>query len=154
MRSRSRVVALARAALVGPTAHHSKPISILIQLFRYAIAGGISAVIYSAVFLALTTFYFGDRLATMAVVPAFLTALGVSFVGHSRWSFAGHGAREKGVAQPVRFAVVQATGLLLNIAFTFVLTVLLHLPGWVALIPSLTVTPITTFLVHRFWVFR
>jgi putative flippase GtrA len=154
MSLKARATGLARAALIEPTAHHPKHVSVLIQLFRYAIAGGVSALVYSAVFLALTTFYLGDRLATLAVFPAFAVSLGVSFLGHSRWSFAGHGTREKGVAQPARFAAVQATGLLLNIAFTFLITVMLRGPSWAALIPSLTVTPITTFLVHRFWVFR
>ena len=145
---------IARAALIESTAHRSKRASFLVQLFRYGIAGGISAAVYATVFLLLAVYVFGDRYATVAVVPAFAVSLGVSFVGHSKWSFAGHGERTPGLAQPVRFASVQSVGLLMNLAFTYVATVVLHLDSWAALVPSLTLTPITTFLIHRFWVFR
>jgi len=123
------------------------------QLIRFGIAGGISTVIYSAVYLPLADHVFGRARATLAVPPAFVVAVTAGFFLHSMWSFKGHGTRDSSGRQHVKFLVVQGFGLALNALFTFVLTGLLHQPTWVPLIPVVLVTPIATFALNRQWVF-
>ena len=123
------------------------------QLIRYAVAGSGAAAVYSSVYLVIANLLSPGQ-AAIAVVPAFLTSLLVSFILHSRWSFSGHGHRDEKVMQPLRFTLVQTAGLLLNLVITYVVTQVLLAPNWVALIPSLMLTPLATFALQRYWVFR
>jgi putative flippase GtrA len=126
---------------------------VLGQLVRFGIAGGISTVIYTAVYLPLATYVLPPRWAVLAVPPAFLVAVTCGFFLHSYWSFRGHGERDASGRQHVKFVAVQGTGLALNALFTWVLTGPLHQPAWVPLIPIVVVTPVVTFLLNRQWVF-
>ena len=77
----------------------------------------------------------------------------VGFVLHSGWSFKGHGSRDPSGRQHIKFLLVQGFGMLLNMAFTWVLTGPLHQATWVPLIPVVLVTPFATFALNRQWVF-
>ena len=123
------------------------------QLVRFGVAGVISTVIYSAVYLPLASYVLPPRWAVLAVPPAFLVAVTAGYFLHSAWSFRGHGVREAGARQPAKFLAVQGFGLLLNALFTWIATGLLHQPAWVALIPVVTITPVATFALNRQWVF-
>ena len=122
------------------------------QLVRFGIVGGISSVIYSAVYLPLTAWVFAPRHA-VAVPFAFAVAVTCGFFMHSRWSFRGHGTREGGGAQHAKFVIVQGSGLALNALVTWIGTALLHLAPWVPLIPAVFLAAIVTFLLNRIWVF-
>ena len=89
----------------------------------------------------------------LAVVIAFLVAVSIGFVLHSRWSFRGHGAREDHRLK-VKFLLVQSSGFLLNEAFTWVLTGPMHGPTWWPLVPAIFITPLATFALNRKLVFR
>jgi len=123
------------------------------QLIRFGIAGGLSTVIYSAVYLPLTAWVLPRAWAVAAVPPAFLVAVVCGFFLHSAWSFRGHGERDDSGRQHLKFLVVQGFGLVLNALFTWVTTAVLHQPAWMALIPVVTVTPVATFALNRQWVF-
>lgn len=123
------------------------------QLGRYVFAGATAAAVYALVYLLVANLLPPGQ-AAFAVVPAFLISLFVSYQLHSRWSFAGHGSRDEKVAQPLRFFAVQAVGLAANFAITYAITAVLLAPNWVALVPSLTLTPLLTFALQRYWVFR
>ena len=124
------------------------------QLIRFGIAGGISSVIYSAVYLPLTSRVFEREHAVFAVPFAFAVAVTAGFFLHSAWSFKGHGTRDTSGRQHVKFVLVQGFGLVLNLAMTWIITgPLLHQPSWVALIPVFTLIPIATFALNRQWVF-
>jgi putative flippase GtrA len=120
------------------------------QLVRFAIVGFSLAALYSAIYWYLATYVMPPIL---AVVVAFLVAVSIGFVLHSRWSFRGHGKREDR-AMKIKFLAVQGSGFLLNEAFTWVLTGPLHGPTWWPLIPAIFVTPLATFLLNRQLVFR
>ncbi|MFV0624093.1 GtrA family protein [Sphingomonas sp. ac-8] len=122
------------------------------QLIRFGIAGGISTVVYSAIYLPLA-YVLPDGWAVAAVPPAFLVAVICGFFLHSGWSFRGHGTRDASGRQHLKFLVVQGFGLLLNAAFTWAITGLLGGPNWLPLIPVVVVTPIATFALNRQWVF-
>lgn len=125
---------------------------VLGQVVRFGIAGGLSTLIYSAVYLPLATWVF-PGLAVAAVPFAFAVAVTCGFFMHSHWSFKGHGTRDNSGRQHLKFLVVQGVGLLLNAIFTWVLADLMHYPDWVPLIPIVTITPIATFALNRQWVF-
>ena len=122
------------------------------QLVRFGIAGGISSVIYSLVYLPLTAWVFPARMAVAAVPFAFAVAVTAGFFLHSRWSFKGHAA-ETGPAQQAKFVGVQASGLLLNALITWLGTAVLHLQPWVPLVPAVFLAAIVTFVLNRLWVF-
>lgn len=121
------------------------------QLLRFAIVGLSLALLYSAIYWYLATFVMPP---VLAVVIAFLVAVSIGFVAHSRWSFRGHGAREDHRLK-IKFLLVQGSGFLLNEAFTWVLTgPLVHGPTWWPLVPAILVTPMATFALNRQLVFR
>lgn len=120
------------------------------QLVRFAIVGFSLAALYSAIYWYLATYVMPP---VLAVVVAFLVAVSIGFVLHSRWSFRGHGKREDR-AMKIKFLAVQGSGFLLNEAFTWILTGPLHGPTWWPLIPAIFVTPLATFLLNRQLVFR
>ncbi len=123
------------------------------QLVRFGIVGGLSSVIYSAVYLPLTSYALPRQLAWVAVFPAFAVAVAFGFFAHSRWSFKDHGSREQGAGQHLKFVAVQGSGMVLNVLFAWILSGLLHQPPWVALVPAITVTPVVTFFLNRQLVF-
>ncbi len=123
------------------------------QIIRFGIAGGLSTVVYSAVYLPLTYWVLPHRWAVLAVPPAFLVAVVAGFFLHSGWSFRGHEASADGGRLHLKFFIVQSFGFALNTLFTWVVTGLLHQQPWIALIPAVTITPIATFALNRQWVF-
>lgn len=123
------------------------------QLVRFGIAGGLSTVVYSAVYLPLAHFVFPGPRAVFAVPFAFAVAVTFGFFLHSYWSFKGHGTRDSSGRQHVKFVIVQGVGLVLNAFFTWALTSAYHGPVWLPLIPIVTITPIATFALNRQWVF-
>ena len=121
------------------------------QLVRFAIVGFSLAGVYSVIYWYLATYVMTPML---AVVIAFLVAVSIGFVLHSRWSFRGHGKREDNRLK-VKFLLVQGSGFVLNELFTWVLTgPLVNGPTWWPLVPAIFVTPLATFLLNRQWVFR
>ena len=121
------------------------------QLVRFAIVGFSLAGVYSVIYWYLATNVMAPML---AVVVAFLVAVSLGFVLHSRWSFRGHGQREDNRLK-VKFLLVQGSGFILNEIFTWVLTgPLVNGPTWWPLIPAIFITPLATFLLNRQWVFR
>jgi putative flippase GtrA len=121
------------------------------QLVRFGIVGLSLAALYSAIYWYLATYVMPP---VVAVLIAFLVAVSIGFVLHSRWSFRGHGKAEDH-AMKVKFLAVQGSGFLLNEAFTWVLTgPLVHGPTWWPLVPAIFVTPLATFALNRQLVFR
>lgn len=126
---------------------------VLGQLLRFGIAGGISTLIYSAVYLPLTTWVWPGPRAVYAVPFAFAVAVTAGFFLHSRWSFKGHGSREPGGFRQVKFVAVQASGVGLNALVTWVGTALLGYPAWAPLLPAVLIATIFTFILNRWLVF-
>jgi len=119
------------------------------QLVRFALVGFFLAGIYSLIYWYLATFVMPP---VLAVAVAFLVAVSIGFVLHSRWSFRGHGKREDR-RMKIKFLAVQSSGFLLNEGFTFVLTGPMHGPTWWPLVPAIFVTPLATYLLNRQLVF-
>src|SRR5438045_9148361 len=80
------------------------------QLVRFAVVGFSLAGLYSAIYWVLATYVMAP---VLAVVVAFLVAVSIGFVLHSRWTFRGHGAREDSRLK-IKFLAVQGSGCMLN----------------------------------------
>lgn len=123
------------------------------QLVRFGIAGGLSTLIYAAIYLPLTIWVFPRDHAVYAVPFAFAVAVTAGYFLHSRWSFKGHGTRGRSNWQQVQFVGVQATGMALNAIVTWMGTALLGLPAWVPLVPAVGLATVVTFVLNRWLVF-
>lgn len=123
------------------------------QIVRFGIAGGLSTLIYSAVYLPLTIWVFPREHAVYAVPFAFAVAVTAGYVLHSRWSFRDHGSGTRGRRQQAQFVGVQASGMALNAAITWIGTALLGLPAWAPLLPAVALATIFTFILNRWLVF-
>lgn len=123
------------------------------QLVRFVIAGAISTVIYSAVYLPLSLYVFDRRHAVYAVPFAFAVAVVAGFFLHSRWSFKGRGRRDPGRLQHMKFVLVQASGMALNAVITWIGTARLGYPAWAPLLPAIVLATILTFYLNRRLVF-
>jgi putative flippase GtrA len=121
------------------------------QVIRFGLVGLFLTGVYAAVYWPLATYVIHP---VAAVVVAFGVAVTVGYFLHSRWSFRGHEKDEGSAATLGRFLLVQSIGMLLNMAFTWVLTgPLFHGPTWWPLVPAVLVTPFATFALNRWWVF-
>ena len=123
---------------------------VLGQLVRFAIVGGLSTLVYAIVYWPLATYVIPPVLASVA---GFLVAVVFGDVFHSRWSFKGHEA-EGGVGTQSKFVAVQSVGMAMNAGFTWVCTGPLHQATWVPLLPVIFVTPLVTFALNRYLVFK
>jgi len=119
------------------------------SLIRFGVAGLLATLTHVSVFVLLVEAF---RLRpVVASAPAFLAAVGVSYVLNYRWTFTATGPHR--VTLP-RFLLVSGAGLLLNLLITWLVVDLL---GWwygLALLAVILVVPLTTYLLSRFWVFR
>jgi putative flippase GtrA len=120
------------------------------QLIRFVIVGGLSTVVYAAVYWPLATYVIAPVLASVA---GFLVAVVFGYVFHSRWSFKGHSA-EQGPGTQAKFFAVQSAGMVMNAGFTWALTGgLVQGQTWWPLVAVVLVTPLVTFALNRWLVF-
>lgn len=121
------------------------------QILRYAISGAGLTAFYSAI-------YWGTA-AILNVAPlvansiAFLFTFAVGYVVHSRWSFRGHGSRDKPVRGYARFLIVNLAGYALNSFWVWLIVVRLQGSVAVSLLPIAFVTPWLSFWFNRRWTF-
>jgi len=127
---------------------------VLGQLVRFGLVGGFVTLLYALVYSPLAKF--GLTSPQVANFCGYLTAMVTGYVLHSRWSFRGHGARDKPASTTGKFFVVSLVSYAMNAFFVFVLTdsAMLDGPWWWPLLPILFVTPAVTFVLNRQWVFR
>ena len=121
------------------------------QMVRFGLTGGLLTVLVAAGYWAVATFLGVEPMLSLTLNYLAFTALG--YVLHRRWSFKGHGARDRAGVRKVRFFVVNTFGFLLNQFFVWFLVKHLGGPAWWAVIPILLVTPLATFSLQRWWVF-
>jgi putative flippase GtrA len=127
--------------------------ALLGQLVRFGLVGGLSTLIYSAVYLPLTLYVFERHHAVYAVPFAFFVAVIAGYFLHSRWSFKGHSTRAPDPLQHVKFVAVQASGMALNAFITWIGTAQLGYPAWAPLLPAVLCATLFTFYLNRRLVF-
>ena len=125
--------------------------TIALQAARYAFAGLVITVLFSASYWAVTELLGVDPMVSLTIV--FLVFTAVSYVTHGAFSFAGHGERDRVHVRATRFLLVNVLGFLLNQFFVWLLVKKLGGPTWWPIVPFILVTPWVTFSLHRKWVF-
>jgi putative flippase GtrA len=123
--------------------------AVLSQLLRFLVSGAFVTALGVGVyaFVALVLRWHPQ----LGNLLAYVVAMATGYVMHSRWSFRGHGERNRGTA--VKFIVVSLISLGLNSLWVALITGPLGLsPAW-PILPMLFVTPAVTFVLNRQWVF-
>jgi putative flippase GtrA len=124
------------------------------QLIRYAITGGgVTAL------SAFTYWIAAKRDGPFRIAPlvanllAYLVAVVIGYVLHSRWSFRGHGRRDNVARTTFRFMVASLISLALNSFWVWLLTE--HIKGatWWPIPLMVIATPCLLFWINRSWVF-
>lgn len=119
------------------------------SFFRFGITGLLATFSHILVLVALVEFLAIP--AVFASLPAFGTALLVSYRLNYQWTFRSQG--EHRVAFP-RFILVALTGLLLNVIITFLIVNVGGFWYGYALIAVILSIPPLTYILSNFWVFE
>ncbi len=117
------------------------------KISRFAAVGIAATVTHGLVATALLAL---DMNVFLANMNAFVVAVGISFYGHYKWSFASSNPRARCF---VRFVVVAAVAFGANNIFLSLLLESGLMGELPALVSAVVVIPLTTFLLSRFWVF-
>ena len=121
------------------------------QLLRFGLTGGLVTALGLAIYALIAVWNRGSP--QFANLMAYLVAAAAGYVMHSKFSFRGHGRRDRLARRTGRFAVVSIISLTLNSMWVWLFTQRLGLgPEW-PMLPMLFVTPLATFFLNRSWVF-
>lgn len=121
------------------------------QILRYGISGGLLTVFYSAIYWTMAA-----RLSVPALIAntiAFLLTLAAGWLIHSRWSFRGHGRRERPRIAHARFLLINLAGYALNSFWVWLIVVRLDGSVPLSLLPIVLITPWLMFWLNRRWTF-
>lgn len=121
------------------------------QLVRFALTGGLLTLLVAGGYWVVAELFGVEPLLSMTL--NYLVFTGLGYLLHSRWSFKGHGSRDKSALRTARFFTVNTLGFLANQFFVWLLVKQLGGPTWWPVIPVLFVTPLLTFALNRRWVF-
>ena len=123
----------------------------LAQLLRYGVAGGAITLLGAVSYWLFVTPL--NMAPLLAVTLSFLICLASGFGVHSRFSFRGHGARDRPRQRMALFIGVNLIAFAMNWIWVFVLVEHFGQPEWVPMIPMVFVTPLASFIMHRRWTF-
>lgn len=127
------------------------------QYIKFGLIGVLATVVHIGLFITLIEWF--QMWEILANLIAYCTAVVVSFLGNSLWTFkAQRYAREKTVSvfrsQLIRFWITSLVGLLLNTIIIFVVIDIWQSPYYYAVALMVTLTPILIFVISKLWVFR
>jgi putative flippase GtrA len=131
--------------------HIEKHKEIFGQLVRFGLSGGLLTILVAGGYWVVATFLGVEPMLSLTLNFLVFTALG--YVLHSRFSFRGHGARDRAGVRTMRFFTVNTIGFVANQFFVWLLVKQLDGPTWWPVLPILFVTPLLTFALNRRWVF-
>ncbi|MFN3388836.1 MAG: GtrA family protein [Allosphingosinicella sp.] len=132
-------------ALIG---RHSALIG---QVLRFGLTGGLMTVLVAGAYWIVATVFPIHPM--LALTLSYLVFAPLGYFLHSRWSFRGHGARDRAGVRMARFLTANTSGFLLNQLFVWFFVKYLDGPVWWSVIPIVIVTPVVTFTLNRKWVF-
>jgi putative flippase GtrA len=129
--------------------------AVVVQMLRYAIAGGLITLAVAASYWAIAEYLHVDPMISLTIV--FLFFSGVSYLVHGAFTFKDHGVRElQKVGHHVRgtrFLAINILGFVVNQGFVWLLVKNLGGPTWWPTIPMVVFTPLLTFALHRRFVY-
>ena len=120
----------------------------LLQILKFGFVGLVATAIHTAMLLFLV-----EKLGmepVLASVPAFLTALIISFVMNHRWTFMANGSYKRFF---LRYAAVSVAGLILNIAIMYATVSMMHQSYIIGLGGVIILVPLFSFFLQRYWTF-
>lgn len=121
-----------------------------LQLSKFGAVGLSATATHVSIFFTLRFFAFGEQLSNFI---AFLFAFTISWAGHYFWTF--RNAKQSGRTQSlVRFLCVAGLGYGLNSFWVFLIITTYQQPDFYAVLCMLSLTPLNTFLLSKFWAFR
>jgi putative flippase GtrA len=120
------------------------------QLIRYIIAGLIVTWFAATVYSVLVLKHIGPYLAN---VGSTATGLVTGYFIHSRWSFKG-GRKDSETLQLGRFLIAAAIAFAINNFWIWLTVQQLGLPPLAPVPLMMAATPVLSFLLNRYWVFR
>ena len=125
--------------------------AVVVQMLRYAIAGGLITLAVAASYWAIAEYLGVDPMLSLAVV--FLFFSGVSYLVHGAFTFKGHGERDNHQVRGPRFLAINILGFVINQGFVWYLVKYLDGPTWWPTLPMVFFTPLLTFALHRRFVY-
>ncbi len=135
--------------LLPPIGQHRELIA---QFIRYGLTGGFVTLIGVGVYwYAARKSGFSPLVATLL---AYLVAVAIGYVLHSRFSFKGHGSRDDTLKTTSRFFAGSLLSYALNSLFVWIATGPMRGPPEWGIIPMVFITPVVLFIVNRLWVFK
>lgn len=120
------------------------------QLFRFGMVGIAAAIVH---FSCVTLFVELSLMKPLiANIFAYIIAFQVSYSGHRYWTFRGTVTQHR-VAFP-KLLLVSTLTFLANESLFYIFMSYFNLPYQIALLIVLTILPLGTFALSKFWVFR
>jgi putative flippase GtrA len=121
------------------------------QLLRFGI-GGLGVTLFAT--LVYAAFAVELRIhPLLANTFSYGAGLAAGYTVHSRWSFRAGGTGEEG-GMMLRFLMASACAFALNSFWVWLLTIELRLPPLAPVPAMMMVTPLASFALNRWWVFR
>ncbi len=121
------------------------------QLVRFGLTGGLLTLLVAGGYWIVADVFHVEPMLSLTL--NFLVFTGLGYFLHSRFSFRGHGSRDKSGVRTLRFFTVNSIGFLCNQGFVWLLVKQMGGPTWWPVLPILFVTPLLTFALNRRWVF-
>jgi putative flippase GtrA len=118
------------------------------RIVRFGIVGTLAAVLYAAVTTSIVELRIANPI--VATIVGHFCAAVVSYFGHLRFSFAVNPDHQIFLW---RFLVVAAAAFAMNIGVSWLFTMTLGLPYFVAVVTVAVLVPITNYVCNRYWVF-
>jgi putative flippase GtrA len=116
------------------------------------LTGGFVTALQAAVYWTLAQW--GGVHPQIANFLGYLVAVASGYVLHGRFTFRGHGRRDRPVSQAIRFVAVSLLSLGLNAFWVWLCVQALQWPLWTPIPFMGVVTPALVFVLNRQWVFR
>jgi putative flippase GtrA len=121
-----------------------------VQLVRFAIAG-LGVTLFST--LVYLTFAYPFHLKPMqANALSYCAGFIASYAAHSRWSFRARAGEDAFMI--LRFVAASGFAFALNSLWVWLATGLFHLPALAPVPAMVFATPLASFVLNRYWVFR
>lgn len=124
---------------------------IALQFIRFGFSGGVATAISLVIYYVMAVWRRDPP--QLANFLAYVAAVIIGYMLHSRFSFRGHGTRDSTARTTGRFVVTSLVSYALNAFWVWLFTHPLGWPRWSPMAPMLFVTPLATFALNRRWVF-
>ena len=121
------------------------------QVVRFGLTGGLLTLLVAGGYWFVADVFGVEPMLSLTI--NFIVFTGLGYILHSRFSFRGHGTRDRAHVRTARFFTVNIFGFLLNQFFVWLLVKEMDGPTWWPVLPIIFVTPLVTFVLNRRWVF-